>query len=161
MNAFIRSHRVMRVEKQCFPEGWAFCVCWMDGEPPSKIPNGAEYRKSEKIDYMEVLPPEQFAKFSRMRAVRKEIADKGGLRSYEVATDAQLAEIAKMENPTLAGLKKIKNFGNMRVERYGKALIEASEKATEAKTEESAATDDDGTPSPSNNPEPVVDNTLF
>ena len=31
LNAFLRAHRVLKVEKSVFPEGWAFCVEWMDG----------------------------------------------------------------------------------------------------------------------------------
>lgn len=31
LNAFLRAHRVLAVRQRDFPEGWGFCVEWMDG----------------------------------------------------------------------------------------------------------------------------------
>ena len=125
LNAFLRSHRVLSVERSVFPEGWAFCVEWMDGAAAASAPFGAYQR--EKIDYMKVLPPEVFTRFSELRKRRKAIADADGVKPFVVMTDAQLAKVAEIEKPTLADLKKIDGFGEAKAEKYGKRLLEETD----------------------------------
>ncbi|MCB0376036.1 MAG: HRDC domain-containing protein, partial [Sinomicrobium sp.] len=61
-----------------------------------------------------------FARFSRMREIRKTIAREEAIPAYAVFTDEELAAIAKMEPPlTEAGLKTIKGIGKKKVEKYG------------------------------------------
>ena len=124
LNAFLRSHRVLKVEKSVFPEGWAFCVEWMDGAAaaPVAAPFGAYQR--EKIDYMKVLSPEVFTRFSELRKRRKAISDADGVKPFVVMTDAQLAKVAEIEKPTLADLKKVDGFGEAKAEKYGARLLE-------------------------------------
>lgn len=126
LNAFLRAHRVLKVEKSVFPEGWAFCVEWMDGAAGGTLPPYAAYQR-EKIDYMKVLSPEVFARFSELRKRRKEISDADGVKPFVVMTDAQLAKVAEIEKPTLADLKKIDGFGEAKVEKYGARLLEQTE----------------------------------
>ena len=127
LNAFLRSHRVLSVERSVFPEGWAFCVEWMDGAAVSPVsaPFGAYQR--EKIDYMKVLSPEVFSRFSELRKRRKAIADADGVKPFVVMTDAQLAKVAEIEKPTLVDLKKVDGFGEAKAEKYGKRLLEATD----------------------------------
>ena len=129
LNAFLRSHRVLSVERSVFPEGWAFCVEWMDGAAVSPVsaPFGAYQR--EKIDYMKVLSPEVFSRFSELRKRRKAIADADGVKPFVVMTDAQLAKVAEIEKPTLVDLKKVDGFGEAKAEKYGKRLLEESVEA--------------------------------
>ena len=46
LNAFLRSHRVLQVEKTVFASGWGFCVEWLDGTPPSA------FAARERVDYI-------------------------------------------------------------------------------------------------------------
>lgn len=124
MNAFLRSHRVMSVKQRDFPDGWGFCVEWLDGEAPgARDPRQYLPYQREKVDYMKVLEPDAFKRFSEYRKRRKEIAETDGVKPFVVMTDAQMAELAKVENPTKADLGKIDGFGEARVEKYGERLL--------------------------------------
>ena len=117
LNAFLRSHRVLQVETNVFASGWGFCVEWVDGGV-AVVPG-----QREKIDYMKELPPEVFARFSELRKRRKAIAATDGVATYMVMTDAQLASIAKIENPTTADIRKIDGIGDARIEKYADRLL--------------------------------------
>ena len=97
LNAFLRSHRVLQVQRNAFAEGWGFCVEWMEG----KALGGAteNWRKSPRLDYREVLEPVVFERFAKLRERRKTIASEEGVPPYMVMTDAQWAELAKIEVP--------------------------------------------------------------
>ena len=143
MNLFLRSHRVLGVRQRDFPEGWGFCVEWLDGTAPAAGTARLDFPpyQREKVDYMKVLDPETFKRFSEYRKRRKEISEADGVKPFVVMTDAQMAELAKMENPTKADLKKIEGFGEARVEKYADRLRAAGEgtqatEATEAADEE-------------------------
>ena len=124
MNAFLRGHRVLSVRQRDFPEGWGFCVEWLDGAAGASTArwDNAPYQR-EKVDYMKVLEPEVFTRFSEYRKRRKEISEADGVKPFVVMTDAQMAELAKMENPTKADLKRIDGFGEARVEKYGERIL--------------------------------------
>ena len=124
LNVFLRSHRIMSVRQRDFPEGWGFCVEWIDGEAARSA--SAPYQfpyQCEKVDYMKVLSPDEVKRFSEYRTRRKEISEADGVKPFVVMTDAQMAELAKMENPTKADLKKIDGFGEARVEKYGERIL--------------------------------------
>ena len=123
LNAFLRSHRVLQVERHAFEGGWGFCVEWMDGTSSS---SGSEnWRKTPRIDYKEILSVDEFERFSRLRERRKKISQEDGVPPYMVMTDAQLAEIAKMENPQISALERIEGVGMARVEKFGERLLKS------------------------------------
>ena len=122
LNAFLRSHRILQVERQAFRDGWGFCVEWMDGTQPSKV-NGELWRKTQRVDYREILEPAAFERFSKLREKRKGIAAEMGIPVYMVMTDAQLAEVAKLETPTLVEVRKIESVGEARIEKYVERLL--------------------------------------
>ena len=126
LNVFLRSHRVLKVEKGVFPEGWAFCVEWMDGTAGGGSLALPPYAR-EKVDYMKVLSPEAFARFSELRKRRRQLAEEDGVRPFIIMTDAQLAQLAKVEQPTVADLKKIDGFGEAKAEKYGERLLSPAE----------------------------------
>ena len=122
LNDFLSSHRVCKVERAVFPDGWAFCVEWLPGDGPSGGGRGIE-----RVDYMKVLPPEVFARFSLLRDRRRAIAQEEKVSAYLVATDAQLASLAKFEKPTPADLRTIDGFGDARIEKFGARLLGTDE----------------------------------
>lgn len=73
---------------------------------------------------MKVLDSEIFAIFSKLREARKRIAAEDGVSAYIVFTDAELAEIAKLEEITPKNLKLIKRIGDKKIEKYGTRIIE-------------------------------------
>ncbi len=121
MNVFLRSHKVLSVDSQLAMQGtaWTFCIRYIDGDVPAAGPS-----RGEKVDYREVLTPEQFAAFSVLREARKAISAKTGLPAFAVFTDAELSEIAKVNPLNEQTMKQVKGIGNGRIERFGKPLLD-------------------------------------
>jgi hypothetical protein len=71
MNAFLRSHRVLAVRKEFVSDGenslWSYCVEYLESQIPT---NGGGGGRPPKVDYKEVLKPEEFEVFSRLREWR-------------------------------------------------------------------------------------------
>ena len=126
MNAFLRSHRVLAVKKEFVPDGensfWTFCVEYLDGVGGGSAPPQLPGRP--KVDYKEVLKPEEFEVFSRLRDWRKTVAEQEGVPVYVVFTNEQLAAMVKQRVSTKAALKEIEGVGEARVEKYGAAVLE-------------------------------------
>ena len=126
MNAFLRSHRMLAVKKEFVPDGensfWTFCVEYLESAPVASSGGGLSGRP--KVDYKEVLKPEEFEVFSRLREWRKGVAEKEGVPVYVVFTNEQLAEMVKKRVSTKAALKEIEGVGEARVEKYSDAALE-------------------------------------
>ena len=125
MNAFLRSHRVLSVKKELVAEGensfWTFCVEYLESTSGGGLPPGG---KLPKVDYKEVLKPEEFEVFSRLRDWRKGVAEQERVPVYVVFTNEQLAEMVRKRVSTRVGLKEIEGVGEARVEKYGAAVLE-------------------------------------
>ena len=74
---------------------------------------------------MKVLAPEEFAVFSKLRELRKELASKDGVPPFVVFTDEQLASIVKQKPENLGKLTAIQGIGQAKAEKYGKQILEA------------------------------------
>ena len=72
-----------------------------------------------KIDYKDVLKPEEFAVFAKLRDLRKQIAQAEAVPVYTIFTNEQLADMVRAKVTTRAGLGKIDGIGEARVEKYG------------------------------------------
>jgi superfamily II DNA helicase RecQ len=124
MNGFLRGHRVLAVKKEFVADGensfWTFCVEYLDGVGAGALLPGGR----PKIDYKEVLKPEEFEVFSRLRDWRKGVAEKEGVPVYAVLTNEQLAQMVQKKVNSRAGLKEIEGVGDARVEKYGDALVQ-------------------------------------
>jgi superfamily II DNA helicase RecQ len=123
MNAFLRAHRVLAVRKEFVAEGgnsfWTFCVEYLE------LPGGGAVSDGKpKVDYREVLKPEEFEVFSRLREWRKGVAEKEGVPVYAVLTNEQLAQMVQKKVATMAALKQIEGVGEARLEKYGAALLQ-------------------------------------
>src|ERR1039458_3068660 len=123
MNGFLRAHRVLAVKKEFVPDGensfWTFCVEYLDSTAGAASWPG----KGPKVDYKEVLKPEEFEVFSRLREWRKAAAEKEGVPVYTVLTNEQLAQMVQKKVNSKAGLKEIEGIGDARVEKYGESLL--------------------------------------
>ena len=91
MNTFLRAHRVLAVKREFVADGessfWTFCVEYLD----SAVGTASWPDKGPKVDHKEVLKPEEFEVFSRLREWRKAVAEKEGVPVYTVLTNEQLA----------------------------------------------------------------------
>ena len=120
LNRFLRGHRVLTVDRVFHAGAWAVCVTYAAG---AAAPGGNEAGRPPKVDYKEVLDGPTFALFSKLRDVRKVLAEKERLPAYAILTNEQLAEVAKARCTTLAALGQIEGVGPARVEKYGAALL--------------------------------------
>lgn len=126
LNRFLAGHRTLTVQREFIQNRsescWAFCVEYLD-----EVPGAAAYARphKDKVDYKEVLPPAQFAVFSRLRECRKRLAVQEGLPAFAVCTDEQLAAMARLERLDAAGVKRIDGIGEAKAAKYGVALVEA------------------------------------
>jgi hypothetical protein len=90
LNAFLSRHRVVTVDRRFVECGadsfWALCVDYLHGEPGAGSSHGAPGRAERKVDYKELLPPEQFEVFSKLylgpvdRLVREHLRVPGYVR---------------------------------------------------------------------------------
>src|SRR5271157_3702380 len=126
MNAFLRGRRVLAVKKEFVAEGensfWTFCVEYLESAPGGLGTGGLGGRP--KVDYKEVLKPEEFQVFSRLREWRKGVAEQEGVPVYAVLTNEQLAQIIQKRVSSKTALKEIEGVGDARVEKYGDAVLE-------------------------------------
>ena len=122
LNTFLRSHRIINVEKRLIDgergTGWVFLVEYgnTDGKNPANNP-------AQRIDYREVLNPAEYALYDKLRNLRKEIAEKSGIPVYAVFTNDQLAAMVKKPPKTAKDLLSISGIGESRVKQYGQAFI--------------------------------------
>lgn len=123
MNKFLRGNKVVDISKSLVQQGdvsyWSFCVTYLLGAPP-KIQQSGE--KKEKVDYKQVLGEAEFARFALLRTLRKQLAEADAVPAFAVFTDAELAEMAKMQELTAKSLLSINGVGEKRVEKYGEPL---------------------------------------
>ena len=120
LNLFLRSHRIVSVRQE-FVQGetpaWCILVEFLPSESPS--PSGG---KQGKVDYMKVLPAEEFAVFSKLREMRKDLAQKDGVPPFVVFTDEQLAAIVKARPRDRAALAAVPGVAS-KAEKYGDAVL--------------------------------------
>jgi superfamily II DNA helicase RecQ len=117
MNRFLRGKKILQTEHHLVTntEGtfWCFCIKYLpDNFQPSA--------QKKKIDYREVLDSKSFQRFALMRETRKELAKEEGIPAYAVFTDAELAELAKIETLTATAMKNVQGIGSGKIEKYGK-----------------------------------------
>ncbi len=126
LNGFVRSHRVVSVERRFVERGensfWSLCVDYLDGTPAASDAKSSFGKP--KIDYREVLSPEDFAVFAKLRDQRKRIATEEAVPVYMVFTNGQLAEIVRVKAKTKSALEQIEGVGGARVDKYGPRILE-------------------------------------
>ena len=128
LNVFLRTRRVLKVDRQLQDGGWAFCVEWMPGPGAGggpAVPDGGVWSRPPKVDYREKLPPKQFEVFAKLRDARRKLAEAEGVQVYTVMTNEQLAEMVTRGVKTLAEMGRIDGVGESRLKKYGPALLEA------------------------------------
>lgn len=92
----------------------------MDGEQQSA--NATRLRVRTK-DYKELLSPEDFAVFVKLRDLRKEIAQADAVPVYAIFTNEQLARMVETRVTSAAGLEAIAGVGDARIAKYGERFL--------------------------------------
>lgn len=127
MNQFTRHVRVLSTDRRFVELGlqsyWSILVDYLDVKPETVSEGEGRTKSRSKIDYREILAPEVFALFAKLREFRKRLAQEEGVPVYTVFTNDQLAQIAKHRIATKSGLEKVDGVGGARLSKYGDSLI--------------------------------------
>jgi len=121
LNNFLASHRVLESTTYFNPSPngatWHICVKYLVTK--------TNERKSgkNKTDYKEVLNPAHFEIFTKLRAIRKDIAVHDAIPAYAVFTDEELAAISQLPEITPKGVLSVKSIGEKKAEKFGTRLI--------------------------------------
>ena len=123
-NAFLGSHTVVRVERNWVDQGpasfWSLCVDYLEaGSRGSQ-----QARRRDRVDYREKLSEEDFILYSKLRDLRKEIAQAEGVPLYNVFNNNQLATMIEKKARSKAELESIAGAGDARVEKYGQQFLD-------------------------------------
>lgn len=121
MNVFLRSKKILETEKVFHSTTtgacWSFCVTYLDETL------ALADKEKVKIDYRQTLDEATFKRFSRMREIRKQLAQEEGLPAYAIFLDDELALLAKLDELTAVKMKTIKGIGEKKVEKYAQHFI--------------------------------------
>ena len=122
LNRFLRSVKILEIKK-VFVEGegnlfWSMCITYL---PLEKNYTDGLFNKSnkEKIDYKNTLSESEFARFSLLRKIRKQLAEKDAVPAFAVFTDAELAEISRFDEVLPERIQKVSGIGQKKMEKYG------------------------------------------
>lgn len=116
LNRFIAAHRIASISHHIVAGGQAPLLVFIvqtAGKPTAASPPGS------KVDYKEVLPPEQFAIFDALRKARKIRADDEAIPAYTVFSNAQLADFVQSPPKTIADIAARSGVGAGRAEKHG------------------------------------------
>ncbi len=126
VNKFIRGHKVVDIDKQFYVSSdnighWSLCVTYL---LTSSQQQSGSFERREKVDYKAVLSAEDFEKFTKLRMIRKKLADDDAVPAYAVFTDSELAQIAQMPAIEAKLMKQITGIGDKRMAKYGDLICE-------------------------------------
>jgi superfamily II DNA helicase RecQ len=132
LNQLLASSRVLHVERHFVDRahacGWSLVVTHeaprgaVVAPAPAPLAPAAAAGRSE-VDYRQVLPPEQFAMFSKLRQLRKDISHRDNVPPYALFNNEQLAAMVTSGVRTAAQLGALEGVGPARVSRYGEAFL--------------------------------------
>ncbi len=127
LNAFLRSHKILSVDRRWVDQGpssfWSLCIDYLENNASGYSGDRSGNSKG-KIDYKEVLRPEEFTIYAKLRDLRKEIAQQEAVPVYTIFTNEQLAKMVQTRVHDQAELAKIDGVGGARLEKYGARVIE-------------------------------------
>ena len=125
LNSFLSTNRILSIDRELTTERrgsfWAVAVTYLDRNASN---SGQKEPKKPKIDYKEVLSPEDFAVYAELRNLRQKIAMEEAVPPYMVFTSAQLAEMVQRRLRSLEQMGKITGVGPARLKSHGKIFLE-------------------------------------
>ena len=138
LNRFLRSVKALTVHREFVAQGqgsfWCMAIEYLsDGS--DKANNKINRENRNRIDYKEVLSPEDFAVFARLREWRKQLAASEAVPVYTIFTNEQLACIARKRVKTPSELKALEGVGEARVSRYGESVMKIVAEAEKGSNE--------------------------
>lgn len=142
LNGFLASHKVLSIDRQLVDVGmnsfWAICVDYLTSSAGESTLTSNLSRS--RVDYKTILPPEEFEVFSRLRQLRKDLAQSEAVPVYALFTNEQLAQMVQRRCRTRSDLAQIEGIGESKIEKYAERLLPlllALEVAPDASSSES------------------------
>jgi superfamily II DNA helicase RecQ len=125
-NRFLRTVRLLSIDRKFVENAensfWALSVEYLDSQK-SEESMGKRAGRSKKIDYREILSPEDFALYAKLRDWRKITGEKESVPLYTIFTNEQLAAMAQQKIKTLEELGALTGIGAARVDKYGQDVL--------------------------------------
>ncbi len=126
INRFLKSVRVVNIQREFVAQAdssfWSLAVEYLTSADGSASTGDAKSKKS-RIDYKQLLSPEAFGLFAKLREWRKQKASEEAVPVYTIFTNEQLARIAEQRIATKTALQEIDGIGEGRIKKYGNDVI--------------------------------------
>lgn len=126
LNLFLRQHRVLNVHREFVQDKhnshWSLLVEYLAAVDNSPQAASKETGKS-RVDYKEVLSPEDFAVFVKLRDWRKQQAEESAVPVYTIFTNQQLAEMVTLRVTSKTRLRDIDGVGDARLGKYADVIL--------------------------------------
>ena len=139
LNSFLRGHRVLAVRRELFSMEaqayWCYSVEYLEGKG---LQERESFDRSNRPDYREILPPEEFERFRVLRDVRKKLAEEESVPPYAIFLDTNLAELSKLREVDETSLRKVKGFGEKKYVRFGVRFLELLRLSTQKENRDGA-----------------------
>ena len=120
LNKLLASSRVTEVRQEFVNAGvnsfWAVSVTTLQTRQQSVLP-------AKRVDYKEILTPEDFTVFVALRDCRKSLADELGVPVYSIFTNEQLAAMARDRPSSKSAMQGIPGIGEARAKKYSEAFL--------------------------------------
>ena len=123
LNQFLGSHRGLEVQSQLASSNASHYRCYSVHWLPSQTGKSSASSQRKRIDYREVLDEKTFIVFARLRECRKQIAQEESVPAYVIFTDAELAELAKLDELTQQSMQTVSGVGSKKALRYAERFI--------------------------------------
>lgn len=124
LNAFMHSQRVLVVDRKFVDLGdnsfWSICIDYLPAHPGEAA---SDIGKKGRIDYREVLAPDEFAMFTKLRDLRKQLAQAESVPVYAIFTNDQLAEMVRGRVGTKSDMERIAGVGDGRIGKYADKFL--------------------------------------
>jgi len=127
VNAFIRRHRILQIDRQFSSEGggyWTLFVEYMEGDPSDKVPPA---NRRDHRDAAATLTEEQKEKYERLKAIRRTIATRESLPAYLVFTNEELALLAQLPVVSEETTKHVKGIAPKRLGDFAKYFYDTTD----------------------------------
>ena len=127
VNQFCAQHRVASIERRLVTVHdrplWCFCIEYVVPATAQGAMQVGDHRP--RIDYKQVLNDDDFRVFSKLRELRKQLAEDEKVPVFAVFTNEHLAAIAQQRPGSMTALQGIAGIGEGKAGRYGERVLAA------------------------------------
>ncbi len=117
LNKFLRSHRVLTVERHFNPEKayWAVAVEYADQNPTAEAP---PLHRREKTDFTIGMTEEEKERFEKYKNTRRRLATERGVPAYLIFTNDELSILAHVPVLNAETVRNVKGIAPSRLNDY-------------------------------------------